>query len=62
MHSMTHLFGFSGVGMFSVYCSVQKLLRKRKIIVIDADFTEIFKIVGIIVFGVCFPVENKVLG
>ena len=48
------------MGTFSVCCSVQKLLLRRKIIVIDNDFTEICENVRSRLFGVCCPIAKKV--
>ena len=48
------------MGTFSVCNFIRILLWQRKINVIDADFTEFCEDVIISVFGVYFPVANKV--
>ena len=45
---------------FGVCCFVRKLLWKRNIIVIDAEFTESCNVARISAFGACCPVANKV--
>ena len=47
------------MGTFGVPCSVQKLLWRRNIIVLDTDFTEICKDLRISAFGVCCTMEKK---
>ena len=59
-HSLTPLVAFFGMGKFGVWCSVQKILWRRKIIVVKADFTEGWEDLRISAFGVCCPVANKV--
>ena len=48
------------MGTFGVFCSVQTVLWRRNIIMIDVDFTEICKYVRIATFGVCCLVKKKV--
>ena len=49
------------MGTLSVCCSVQKVLWKRTIILIDSDLTEICKDVRIIDFSVVF-LQGKFVG
>ena len=47
------------MGASDIYCSIRKLLWRRMIILIDADFTEIFEDVIISEFGVYCSVSKK---
>ena len=59
IHLCMYLYFFA-IGTFGVFCSVQKLLWQRDIIVIDTDFNEICNNIRISAFGACCIVAKKV--